>query len=124
MGCYGIGLPRLMGTIVEIHNDKNGIIWPEAVAPFQVHLISLGKNKEAEKIYTDLQKKNIEVLYDDRQDTSTDEKFADADLIGIPTRVVVSEKSIQKKGYELKKRNENTVRILGKKEILECIKAD
>ncbi|PIP24194.1 MAG: hypothetical protein COX35_02000 [Candidatus Nealsonbacteria bacterium CG23_combo_of_CG06-09_8_20_14_all_37_18] len=65
----------------------------------------------------------MEVLYDDR-DVSPGEKFADADLIGIPTRVVVSEKSIQKKGYELKKRNENTVRILGKKEILECIKAD
>ena len=123
MGCYGIGLPRLMGTIVEIHNDKNGIIWPEAVAPFQVHLISLGKDKKAEKIYNELEKKNIEVLYDDR-DVSPGEKFADADLIGIPTRVVVSEKSIQKKGYELKKRNENTVRILGKKEILECIKAD
>ena len=128
MGCYGIGLPRLMGTIVEIHNDKNGIIWPEAVAPFQVHLIEVKSQKskvksEAKKLYNELEKKNIEILYDDR-DVSPGEKFADADLIGIPWRVVVSEKSIQKKGYELKKRNENTVRILGKKEILECIKAD
>src|SRR4030042_6206926 len=77
MGCYGIGLSRLIGTIVEVHRDKNGIIWPESVAPFKVHLISLGKNKEAEKIYGELAKKNIEVLYDDREGASPGEKFAD-----------------------------------------------
>ncbi|MCX6762498.1 MAG: prolyl-tRNA synthetase, partial [Candidatus Moranbacteria bacterium] len=68
-GCYGIGLQRVMGTIVEVCNDENGIIWPESVAPFQVHLISLGKNEETEKIYTDLEKNDIEVLFDNREET-------------------------------------------------------
>jgi prolyl-tRNA synthetase len=105
MGCYGIGLQRLMGTIVEVNNDGKGIIWPESVAPFKVHLISLGKDTEAEKIYQDLEKNNIEVLYDDR-DVSAGEKFADADLIGLPYRIVVSEKSLKSGGVEIKKRPE------------------
>jgi prolyl-tRNA synthetase len=111
MGCYGIGIQRLMGTIVEVHHDKDGIIWPEAVAPFRVHLISLGKNKEAEKIYNDLEKKGIEVLFDDR-DTTAGAKFADADLIGIPYRFVVSEKSLKAGGVEVKKRSESKSEIL------------
>lgn len=105
MGCYGIGISRLMGTIVEVCRDEKGIIWPESVAPFKVHLISLGKDTEAEKIYQDLQEKNIEVLYDDR-DVSAGEKFADADLMGLPYRVVVSEKSLKSGGVEIKKRPE------------------
>jgi prolyl-tRNA synthetase len=109
-GCYGIGLQRVMGTIVEVYNDKKGIIWPESVAPFRVHLISLGKDEEAEKIYEDLQKNNIDVLLDDR-DASAGEKFADADLIGIPYRIVVSEKSLKAGGVEIKKRNEPESRI-------------
>lgn len=111
MGCYGIGLQRLMGTVVEVHSDKRGVIWPESVAPFQVHLLSLGKNKEAEKIYGDLQKNGIEVLFDDREDASAGEKFADADIIGIPWRVVVSEKSLASGGVEVKKRSEKTQKI-------------
>jgi prolyl-tRNA synthetase len=94
MGSYGIGISRLMGVVVELCNDERGIVWPESVAPFKVHLISLGKNEEAEKIYDDLQKNNIEVLFDDREDTSAGGKFADADLIGIPWRVVISQKSL------------------------------
>ncbi|MFH0930133.1 MAG: aminoacyl--tRNA ligase-related protein [Candidatus Moraniibacteriota bacterium] len=112
MGCYGIGLQRLMGTIVELCSDENGISWPEFVAPFQVHLISLGKNEEAEKIYSDLEKNNIEVLYDDREDTSAGGKFADADLIGIPWRMVVSQKSLAGGGVEVKKRNEKESEIV------------
>ena len=112
MGCYGIGLQRLMGTIVELCSDENGILWPESVAPFQVHLISLGKNKEAEKIYKNLEKKNIEVLYDDREEASAGAKFADADLIGIPWRVVVSEKSLAGGGVEVKKRSEKESRVI------------
>ena len=111
MGCYGLGLSRLMGTIVEVFHDDKGIIWPEAVAPFAVHLISLGKNEEAEKIYADLQKKNIEVLFDDRDETAG-KKFADSDLIGIPYRAVVSEKSLQAGGVEVKKRNEENGKIV------------
>ena len=105
MGCYGIGLNRLMGTIVELYHDEKGIIWPESVAPFKIHLISLGKNTEAEKIYNNLSREAIEVLYDDRE-ISAGEKFADADLIGIPYRVVVSEKSLKAGGVEIKKRSE------------------
>jgi prolyl-tRNA synthetase len=105
MGCYGIGLDRTMATIVEVHHDEKGMIWPESVAPFRVHLLSLKQNEEAEKIYNDLMKEGIEVLYDDR-DASAGEKFADADLIGIPYRVVVSEKSLKAGGVEVKKRNE------------------
>jgi len=121
-GCYGIGLQRLMGTIVEVCNDARGIIWPESVAPFKVHIISLGKNKEAEKIYKDLEKNNIEVLFDDREDTSVGGKFADADLIGIPYRVVVSEKSLASGGVEVKKRSGKEREIVEIEKLLEKIK--
>ncbi len=94
MGSYGIGLGRLMGTIVEVLSDEKGIVWPKSVAPFQVHLISLSdKNKKlADKIYETLLSKGVEVLYDDR-DLRAGEKFADAELIGIPTIVIVGEKT-------------------------------
>ncbi len=121
MGCYGIGLGRLMGTVVEVHHDAKGMIWPEAVAPFKVHLISLGKNEEAEKIYAELQKNNIEVLFDDR-DESAGKKFADADLIGIPYRVVVSGKSMQAGGVEVKKRNEEKSEIIEMTYLLQKLK--
>ena len=116
MGCYGIGPSRSMGTIVEVYHDEKGIIWPEAVAPFKVHLIEIKSSKvkvksEAEKIYKDLQKNNIEVLYDDRE-ASAGEKFADADLIGIPYRIVMSEKSLQAGGVEVKKRSEEKGKII------------
>ena len=121
MGCYGIGLSRLMGTIVEVSHDKDGIIWPESVAPFKVHLLSFGKNKEAEKIYKEFEKKNIEVLYDDREDASAGQKFADADLIGIPYRAVVSEKSLGIGGYELKGRNSDRAKIMSEKELIKIL---
>jgi prolyl-tRNA synthetase len=111
MGCYGIGPQRTMGTIAEVYNDEKGLLWPEAVAPFKVHLLSLSKNETTEKIYEELEKNNTEVLYDDR-DVSAGEKFADSDLIGIPWRVVVSEKSIAAGGVEIKKRNEKESRIV------------
>jgi len=124
MGCYGIGLSRLLGTIVEKHHDERGIVWPEEVAPYQVHLVELRtKNLEisrkvrkvTEKLYEELLAKGIEVLYDDRVDSTPGEKFADADLIGIPLRVVVSEKTLEKKGVEVKKRAEKAVRVVSKK---------
>lgn len=120
MGCYGIGLSRLMGTIVEVYHDAKGIIWPEAVAPFKVHLLVLGSQStvlgEAEKVYNELQKNNVEVLLDDR-DVSAGEKFADADLIGIPYRVVVSEKSLAAGGVEVRKRNEEKSEIVKVEEL-------
>ncbi len=121
MGCYGIGITRLVGIIVEKCHDDRGIIWPESVAPFQVHLLSLGKNEAAEKIYAELLENNIEVLYDDR-DVTAGQKFADADLIGIPIRLVLSEKSLAAGGAEIKKRNEKDSRIIALEKIVGEIK--
>ncbi len=124
MGCYGIGLGRLMATIIELHHDKNGIIWPKQVAPFDVHLIRIGDNKkvkaEAEKVYNALQKKQIEILYDDRKDTPGI-KFADADLIGIPLRIVISEKTLKRESVEFKKRNEKKIKLIKIKDILKNV---
>lgn len=103
MGCYGIGIQRLMGTVVEVCRDDKGIVWPENIAPFKYHLISIGGNKsKADQLYDDLSKRGVEILYDDR-DLSAGEKFADADLIGIPNRLVISDKTGDK--IEVKKRN-------------------
>jgi prolyl-tRNA synthetase len=122
MGCYGIGLSRLMGTIVEVLSDDKGIIWPESIAPFQIHLLVLGEDKtvlkEANKIYESLETANIEVLFDDRQNVSPGEKFADSDLLGIPMRAVVSLRSIKEGGIEIKKRNEEKGKIVSLDELL------
>ncbi|MBU1090135.1 hypothetical protein KKF38_05090 [Patescibacteria group bacterium] len=121
MGCYGIGVSRLVATIAEVWHDEKGLIWPESVAPFAINLISLGKDeavkKEAGKIYEKLREKNVEVLFDERN-CGAGEKFADADLIGIPRRVVVSLKTLEKGGVELKKRNSEKVEIVKVDEIL------
>lgn len=122
MGCYGIGLGRLMGTVVELFHDDKGIIWPDSVAPFAVHLISLKQDDEAEKIYQQLSEAGIEVLFDDR-DVSAGEKFADSDLIGIPSRIVVSQKSLEKGGVEFKRRNASESEIISVDKIVEKIKA-
>lgn len=128
MGSYGIGSSRLLGAIVEIHHDDRGIIWPERTAPYRAHLIELVpklKNlkvkKTAEKLYRDLLAKGVDVLYDDRDDKTAGEKFADADLIGIPLRVVVSEKTLEKKGVEIKKRSEKEVKVVSEKNFWKII---
>ncbi|HNX11162.1 MAG TPA: His/Gly/Thr/Pro-type tRNA ligase C-terminal domain-containing protein [bacterium] len=107
MGCYGIGPSRVLGTIVEASHDEKGIIWPEAVAPFKVHLISLKENEKASEIYQELIKQGVEVFFDDRDNVSAGEKFADADLIGLPYRLVVSAKTLAADSAELKKRTES-----------------
>jgi len=123
MGCYGIGLQRLMGTIVEVFNDSNGIIWPETVAPFKVHLLNLvDNNKIADKIYEEMIEHQIEVLYDDRAEKSAGEKFADADLIGIPYRMIVSQKTIKEDSVEIKKRSEDRVELVKIKEVVKRVK--
>jgi prolyl-tRNA synthetase len=116
MGCYGIGVSRLMGVIAELFADDKGLVWPMNIAPFVVHLISLKKDQEVEEIYQNLISQGIEVLYDDRE-ASAGEKFADSDLIGIPYRIVVSEKSLAAGGVEIKKRNEKESRIITISEI-------
>jgi len=107
MGCYGIGNTRLVGTIAEASHDDKGLIWPKAVAPYHVHLLSIGfdkaAKKEAESLYKKLIKAGVEVLYDDR-DESAGKKFNDADIIGIPLRVVVSERTLKEGAAEFKLR--------------------
>jgi len=120
-GAYGIGVSRLMATIVEIHNDERGIIWPDNVAPYKVHLISLDQNEEAERIYNDLEKKSIEVLYDDREDKTAGEKFADADLIGCPIRIVVSKKTLEKESVEIEKRNKKEPKLVKLSDLMSVV---
>jgi prolyl-tRNA synthetase len=105
MGSYGIGITRLIGTVVELLSDEKGIVWPESIAPFRVHLVQLGEKvkEQAEELYTKLTTAGVEVLFDDR-DAQAGEKFADADLIGIPHRIVISERSLASGGVEYKKR--------------------
>jgi prolyl-tRNA synthetase len=126
MGCYGMGPSRLMGAIAEIHNDANGIIWPEEVAPYQIHLIQVGNDakisKQTEKIYQDLKKQGIQVLYDDRQDKAPGEKFADADLIGIPVRIVVSKRTLEKDSVEIKQRNKNNITLVKTKKLSQFLR--
>lgn len=120
-GCYGIGLSRLLGAIVEVCNDERGIIWPKEVTPFQVHLINLGAAKPGLKLYESLKKQGISVLWDDR-DESPGVKFTDADLVGLPIRLVISEKSKKSGGVELKYRNQKESEILKESEIIKKIK--
>ena len=125
MGSYGIGPARLMGAIVEALSDDKGIIWPETVAPFKVHLLSLGEDKnvkkQADNVYDTLRKKNIEVLFDDRDGLSPGEKFADADLLGMPYRLVLSSRSLKENGIEVKKRNEEKGKIISLEELLKLL---
>jgi len=109
MGCYGIGVGRLLASVVEASHDKNGIIWPKTVAPYQAYLADLTEGK-ADKVYEKLTKAGVEVFYDDRE-VSAGVKFADADLLGFPYRLVVSEKIPEGK-IEVKKRTEKTPEIL------------
>ncbi|MEK7227456.1 MAG: aminoacyl--tRNA ligase-related protein [Patescibacteria group bacterium] len=122
MGSYGIGLGRLMGTVVEVLSDEKGIVWPKEVAPFQVHLISLNQNELSDEVYKTLRANKIDVLYDDR-DVRAGEKFADADLIGIPLRVVIGEKSLESKMLEVKNRNADEVRQVTLEYLLEELKS-
>lgn len=117
MGSYGIGLDRLMAIIVELHHDKDGIIWPASVAPYQVHLVHIGKEgdgtkEKADALYADLMATGVEVLYDDREGLSAGVKFKDADLMGIPWRVTVSGRSLEQGGAEVKRRSESDRRIV------------
>ncbi len=122
MGAYGIGLGRVMATAIEVHHDDRGIIWPENIAPFKVCLIALdGKNKETDRVYSDLTKHNIEVLYDDREDKTPGEKFADADLIGCPIRLVISNKTLAQDSIELKYRNEKEFELVKLTEVVKSI---
>jgi len=112
MGCYGWGTTRTMGVIVEHFNDEKGIIWPKAIAPFTFHLITMrGAEKQGESLYNFLQKENVEVIFDDRNVISVGEKFAGADLIGCPYRLIVSPKIGDGK-VEVKERSSEEIKII------------
>ena len=125
LGSYGIGVTRTVGALVEVYHDNKGIIWPETVAPYQIHLVGLNLNeaiikKQAEELYKKIKQNNVEVLYDDREDVSAGEKFSDADLIGIPRRLVVSKKTGDK--IEYKKRDNEKVELLTLEQVLNKFK--
>lgn len=108
LASYGIGITRVMGVIVEKFADEKGMVWPESVAPFRAHLISLGADEAAEKLYQQLIAAGIEVLFDDR-DASAGEKFADADLMGMPYRITIGRRSLERGVVEVKKRRSDDV---------------
>ncbi|MDD5567557.1 MAG: His/Gly/Thr/Pro-type tRNA ligase C-terminal domain-containing protein [Patescibacteria group bacterium] len=122
MACYGIGLGRLMGTIVEIYHDEKGIIWPDEVAPFKYHLLVLGQSEKtldlAKSVYDTCLKNKVEILYDDRK-VHPGQKLNDSDLLGIPNRLVVSDKNDSK--IELKKRSEKSVKLCPAREIIKIV---
>jgi prolyl-tRNA synthetase len=119
MGCYGLGITRVMGAIVEVFHDDKGIVWPKEISPYKVHLVSI--NADAEEIYNNLQKEGIEVLYDNR-DKSAGEKLNDCDLIGCYLRVIVSEKTLKQLSVEIKKRGEDKTQIVEIKKLIGFIK--
>lgn len=121
MGAYGIGIERAMAIAVESHHDEKGIIWPESIAPYDIHLITLGKSldDEAKALIDQIeQETNLEILWDEREEASPGEKFADADLIGIPLRLVLSDISKSKGGVEYKKRTSSEVEIISTEELM------
>jgi prolyl-tRNA synthetase len=126
MGSYGIGIGRSMAAIVETHHDDKGIVWPDNIAPYHVYLITIGESEQvrqaADSLYEDLTRDGVLVLYDDRDGVRAGEKFADADLIGIPYRVVASDKTVQNQQFEVKKRGQADIQLLDsdrvKKEVL------
>lgn len=125
MGSYGIGPARVMGTLVEQFATDEGIVWPEAVAPFQVHLLTLGAdtsvNEEGNSLYEELVKAGIEVLFDDREGLSNGEKLVESDLIGCTYRVIISQKSLDQGGVEVVKRGSNEAEIISVNELVSFI---
>lgn len=125
MGSYGTGPGRVMGTIVEHFADDRGIVWPKEIAPFRVYLVALGESTEveraAEDLYKHLTSAGIGVLYDDRKASRAGEKFADADLLGIPYRVVISEKTLTSNQFELKSRTSQETELLGIEDLIKAI---
>ncbi len=121
MGCYGIGISRLLGVIVEANHDAKGIIWPQEVAPFKYHLIGLSKGakkedkmikRQTELFYEKMIKNGFEVFYDDRENISSGEKLVAADLLGLPFRIIISEKSLKNHSFEFKARKSQKIKMI------------
>ncbi|MEI6420184.1 MAG: aminoacyl--tRNA ligase-related protein [bacterium] len=127
MGSYGIGPARSMGTIVENLSDDKGIVWPVAVSPFKVHLIEIGGDnivvrQKTEEVYHSLIDAGIEVMWDDRSTVRPGEKFADSDLIGLPLRLVISEKLIAGSEFEMKMRKTGEIKMVSEAKLVDWIK--
>jgi prolyl-tRNA synthetase len=124
IGSYGIGVTRVMGVIAEKMSDDKGLVWPESVAPFRVYLVQIGNsndvNSECQSLYDELRSKSVEVFWNDK-DARPGEKFADADLMGIPYRVVVSDKTVSANKIELKKRQEEQSKLVDKNELFDIL---
>jgi prolyl-tRNA synthetase len=126
MGSYGIGIDRIIACHIEQNHDENGIIWERAIAPFDVHLIAVGARsaqvtETAEALYGELGGKGVDVLYDDRKETSPGFKFKDADLLGMPYQVIVGEKNLANGNIEIKERKTGKRTIVPKGELLETV---
>ncbi len=128
MGCYGIGISRLMGILAEIYHDDKGLLWPESTAPFRVHLVVLYGQDEAQNkllqekasaLYASLQSHALETLFDDRMNISAGQKFAESDLMGIPYRLVISQKTGEK--VEVKKRNEQEMNMVDFSDVIQYV---
>lgn len=132
MGCYGIGPSRVMGAVVEVYNDKDGIVWPKEVAPYQVHIVTINAKDESinfkvmsagSNLYDQLDEAGIDVLWDDRDDASPGEKLKDADFLGMPLRIVISEKTLKDNAVEWKYRGEKETQMVNLGDIFEEIEA-
>ncbi len=125
MGCYGIGIGRTLAAVVEAHNDGKGIIWPANLAPYDVYLAPLGESLEviahADDLYQSLTAAGVSVLYDDRLAARAGEKFADADLIGLPYRVVVSDRTLANDQYEVKQRRSQEAQLVAKDKVINMV---
>ncbi len=128
MGSYGIGLGRLLACVAEEHRDDDGLMLPIAVAPYHVTLVALAREDEtwevAEGVFEELVGAGIEVLYDDRRDVNPGVKFKDADLRGLPLRVVIGERSLKAGGAELSRRGERESRIVPLADLTSEIRAE
>ncbi len=127
MGCYGIGVGRTLAAIIEAHHDDKGIIWPSNIAPYRVYLARLSSDEavvqRADELYDKLTQAGIEVLYDDREGVRAGEMFADADLIGLPWRLIISQRTIDDNRYELKARTEAQAQSLDESELMQTLAA-
>jgi prolyl-tRNA synthetase len=126
MGCYGIGTERLLAAVVEANHDEQGIVWPQELAPYQVHLVALGVDRAdvaeaADRLYDELHAAGITVLYDDREE-SPGVKFNDADLLGMPLRLTVSARTLAQDSVELKRRAESQSKLVPRADTLAAVR--
>ena len=127
MGSYGIGIGRAMATVIEIHHDDKGMLWPSSIAPFTIHLITLDCSdanikSTADSLYQQLVSSGFDTLHDDRENATAGEKFADSDLIGCPIRLVVSKRSLQTNSVEVKLRSGKESRLVNLKDTIQSLK--